>query len=65
MHSSSIIEANNILKEIIGNKVETIFMEKRHEVEHAIPTYQKSIDLLNFNHKVDLKEGLTKMWNWS
>tara|TARA_B100001540_G_C15798065_1_gene638576 strand:- start:440 stop:1447 length:1008 start_codon:yes stop_codon:yes gene_type:complete len=65
VHSSSIIEANNILKEIIGNKVETIFMEKRHEVEHAIPTYQKSIDLLNFNHKVDLKEGLTKMWNWA
>ena len=42
-----------------------MFLEKRHEVEHAIPTFQKSMDLLDFNHKVDLEVGLNKMWNWA
>ncbi len=65
IHSTSIIEANKLLIEIIGDKIDTIFLEKRHEVEHAIPTFKKSIDLLDFNHKVDLAAGLNKMWNWA
>ena len=63
-HASSIIDANNILKEIIGDKTETIFLEARYEVEHAIPTFKKSIDLLDFDHKIDLEKGLIKMWEW-
>ena len=65
IYSSSILEANKVLKDVIGDKSETIFLEKRHEVKHAIPTFKKSVDILNFKHKVDLKEGLTKMWNWA
>ena len=63
--STSILEANNILKEVISSKMETVFLEKRHEVQHAIPTFQKSVDLLDFKHKTNLKEGLTIMWEWA
>ena len=40
------------------------YLEGRHEVKHAIPTWQKSIDILGFEHKTDLKEGLRQMWKW-
>ncbi len=60
----SINHANAILKEIIGEG-ETVYKEARHEVKHSIPTWQKSVDILGFTHKTDLKEGLTEMWNWA
>jgi UDP-glucose 4-epimerase len=56
-------EAAEILKEVIGAK-EVVHLEGRHEVKHSIPTYQKSVDILGFEHKTDLKEGLTAMWEW-
>jgi len=59
----SINEANEILREVVGGS-EVKYFEGRHEVKHSIPTWQKSIDLLDFEHKTDLKEGLTKMWEW-
>ena len=59
----SINEANEILREVVGGG-EVKYFEGRHEVKHSIPTWQKSIDLLDFEHKTDLKEGLTKMWDW-
>jgi len=60
----SILEANTILREVVGcDKVE--FLEKRHEVKHSIPTWQKSIDILDFQHKTSLKEGINEMWNWA
>ena len=62
--SVSILEANKVLKDVIGDG-KTIFLEGRHEVEHAIPTFQKSIDILGFNHDTDLKEGLSEMWRWA
>ena len=59
----SINEANEILREVVGG-IEVKYFEGRHEVKHSIPTWQKSVDLLDFEHKTDLKEGLTKMWEW-
>ena len=59
----SINEANEIVREVVGGS-EVKYFEGRHEVKHSIPTCQKSIDLLDFEHKTDLKEGLTKMWDW-
>jgi len=59
----SIKEAAEILKEVIGAK-EVVHLEGRHEVKHSIPTFQKSVDILGFEHKTDLKEGLTAMWEW-
>ena len=60
----SIKEANEIIRSIIGHG-KTIHLEQRHEVKHSIPTYQKSIDLLDFQHKTNLTEGLVEMWNWA
>jgi UDP-glucose 4-epimerase len=60
----SINEANEILREVIGGG-SVQYHEQRHEVKHSIPTWQKSIDLLDFEFKTDLKEGLTKMWEWA
>ena len=59
----SINSANKILKDIIGSG-STIYKESRHEVKHSIPTYQKSMDILRFEHKTDLKTGLIEMWDW-
>jgi len=59
----SINEANEILREVVGGGT-VKYYEGRHEVKHSIPTWQKSVDLLDFEHKTDLKEGLTKMWDW-
>lgn len=44
---------------------EKVYLESRHEVKHAYCTYQKSIDLLNFNMNVDFKTGLKLMWDWA
>ena len=60
----SILEASETLREVLGGG-EIKFFEQRHEVKHSIPTWQKSIDLLDFEFKTDLKEGLTKMWAWA
>jgi UDP-glucose 4-epimerase len=60
----SINEANKILREIIGSN-NVMYREARHEVKHSIPTYQKSVDILGFEHKTSLKEGLTNMWEWA
>jgi UDP-glucose 4-epimerase len=60
----SILEANTILRDVM-NCPQVEFLEQRHEVKHSIPTWKKSVDILGFQHKTDLKEGLTEMWNWA
>jgi len=60
----SINEANKILCDIIGSN-NVVYKEARHEVKNSIPTYQKSIDILGFEHKTSLKEGLINMWEWA
>ena len=64
IESNSIMEANNILKTVIGDG-KTVFLEPRHEVNHAVPTYEKSVDLLGFKHLTSLKMGLNYMWDWA
>lgn len=63
IHHVSIKEAAHTLAEIVGG-AEVVHLPPRHEVKYAYPTYQKSIDLLGFEHKTDLHTGLTKMWEW-
>lgn len=60
----TINNANKVLLEVISNG-EVVYKEARHEVKHSIPTYQKSVDILGFEHRTSLKEGLTKMWEWA
>jgi UDP-glucose 4-epimerase len=64
IHEYSISEAADTLIEVVDGGVK-IHLEGRHEVHTAIPTYQKSIDILGFEHKTDLREGLIKMWEWA
>jgi UDP-glucose 4-epimerase len=60
----TIKEAAEILIDVMGAG-ELEFLESRHEVHTAVPTYQKSVDILNFKHVTDLDEGLKKMWDWA
>ena len=60
----SILDAANTLVDVLGGNIHIEYLEARHEVKHAIPTWQKSIDILGFEHKTDLEEGLGKMWDW-
>ena len=60
----SIRDAAEILIDVMGGG-ELEFFEGRHEVHTAVPTYQKSVDLLNFQHTTDLEDGLVKMWEWA
>jgi UDP-glucose 4-epimerase len=60
----SIKESLETLIEVIGEG-EITYLEARHEVKHAVPTWQKSVDILGFKYKTSLKEGLTQMWEWA
>jgi len=60
----TIKDASNVLLEVVGGG-EVIHLEKRHEVHTAVPTYQKSIDILGFEYKTKLKDGLGIMWEWA
>lgn len=60
----SIKESAEILKDVMGDG-EFVFLEKRHEVHTAIPTFEKSINILNYKHTTDLKQGLEQMWTWA
>ena len=42
-----------------------MYLEERHEAKHAWSTWDKSVNLLEFKHQIDLEEGLTKMWEWA
>jgi UDP-glucose 4-epimerase len=59
----SIKEANDTLKEVIGGG-NTIHLEPRHEVKDAHPTWDKSVELLGYEDKTSLYDGLKQMWEW-
>jgi UDP-glucose 4-epimerase len=60
----SINEAADTLAEIMGGSA-IQHLPPRHEVKYAYPTWQKSVDILGFEHKTDLYEGLKLMWDWA
>src|SRR6056300_180970 len=64
IHDYTIKEAAETLIDVMGNG-EIVHYEERFEVKHCVPTFQKSVDVLDFMHKTNLKEGLTDMWNWA
>lgn len=64
IHECSINEAANVLLEVIGCGSK-VYLESRHEVKYAFATYQKSVDILNFNHTISLFDGLSDMWVWA
>lgn len=60
---STVLDAANIVKELAGGSI--IHLPPRHEVKHAFPTWQKSVDVLGFEHKTDLYDGIKNMWEWA
>jgi UDP-glucose 4-epimerase len=64
IQSYNIREANTVLRNVIGAG-EVVSKEGRHEVKHSIPTWQKSVDILGFEHKTNLYDGLSDMWKWA
>jgi len=60
----SINEAADILIKIMGGG-QKVFLEQRFEVKYAFPTYEKSIDLLDYEDKTSLEDGLFEMWKWA
>jgi UDP-glucose 4-epimerase len=64
IHEYSInIAAQTLINVMGGGRVK--YLPPRHEVKYAYPTWQKSVDILGFQHKTDLYEGLQKMWDWA
>lgn len=61
----SIKDACDILINVTGLNIKPIYLEERHETKFAWSTWEKSVNLLNFKHNVDLNEGLIKMWDWA
>jgi UDP-glucose 4-epimerase len=62
---STILDTANIVAELAGPNTKLIHLAPRHEVKHAYPTYQKSIDILGFEHKTELYDGIKNMWEWA
>lgn len=60
----TIKEAAETLINIIG-KGEITYLEPRHEVKEAWCDNTKAKNLLEYNDKISLEEGLTRMWNWA
>ena len=61
----TISEACNILINVTGLNIDPVYLEPRHETKYAWSTWDKSVKLLDFKHKIDLEEGLSKMWEWA
>lgn len=65
IHEISINDACNTLISVIDRNIKPIHLESRHEAKYAWSTWDKSVELLNFKHSIDLEEGLDRMWNWA
>tara|TARA_R110001592_G_scaffold182254_1_gene425396 strand:+ start:5258 stop:6265 length:1008 start_codon:yes stop_codon:yes gene_type:complete len=61
----TINQACETLIKVTGTDLKPKYLEGRHEAKHAWATWDKSVALLDFDHKIDLEEGLTKMWKWA
>lgn len=60
---TSVREAAEMLSEIVGGASIT-YLEHRHEVKNAYSTHQKSMDILGYEDKTNLRHGLEAMWAW-
>lgn len=65
IHEVTINQACEILLKVTKSKLRPEYLEARHEAKYAWSTWEKSVKLLNFQHTVDLEEGLLRMWEWA
>lgn len=62
--SHSIQQANDLLRKVMGGG-EVVYQETRHEVKDAHPSWEKSMDLLNYKDLTSLENGLEDTWKWA
>lgn len=60
----SVLQAASCLQEVTSGG-DLVFLPARHEVKHAVSTWDKSERLLDFKHHTSLYDGLTEMWRWA
>ena len=53
-----------MLKKVIGAG-EVKHEQARHEVKDALPSHELSVQLLDYEDKTSLEQGLTDMWQWA
>lgn len=61
----SINELKDLTLAIIGEDTPVVYKEARYEVKHAVPSYQKSIDVLDYKENFNIFEGISEMWDWA
>jgi UDP-glucose 4-epimerase len=61
----TILDAARLCKEVCGNQQDLNFLPAIHEVKNAFSDHKKSKEILGFECKTSLKEGLEKMWIWA
>ena len=59
----TINEMCEIISRITGHN-DIVHLEPRHEVKFAVPSYQKSMDMLGYKQQTEMINGLTDMWEW-
>lgn len=64
IHGTTINEAAKTLIKVVGSG-NMVHVEPRFEVKWCVPSYEKSIDILKFEHNTDLEDGLIRMWEWA
>jgi len=65
IHEVSIQKACDTLLKVTGTDLLPEYHEMRHEAHYAYSTWDKSVRMLDFEHKTSLEDGLTKMWKWA
>jgi len=64
MKEISLNVAAQLVKEITGTSQPIVHLEPRHEVKHAWCTWDKSVELLDYEEHLTLAQGLQDMWAW-
>ena len=60
----TINEASDILIDVMGAG-EKLYLQARHEAKEAYCTTNKSIELLSYDEKHNLEQGLKEVWEWA
>lgn len=64
IEETSILEAAHTLIEVMNGGT-IIHLPPRHEVKYAWSTWEKSVNILGFQHRTKLYDGLDDMWKWA
>lgn len=60
----TINDACDMLIEVMGGGSK-VYLEERHEVKDAWVCHDKIKEIMNFKNFTNLREGLSKMWEWA